>query len=129
MPSWTGREQRVHVRCGGRYENIVGSGLSLPSFVVLGDKRRGDGDWGRREDGTRRRKASFATVHSMCASHDGGRLWAYPMSARGSTTRDGMTWSLQSEVPKLFCCVDEFGEIEVVLHSSLGLQLYQVQLI
>ena len=59
----------------------------------------------------------------------GGRLWAYPMSARGSTTRDGVTWSLRSEVPKLFCCVDEFGEIEVVLHSSLGLQLYQVQLI
>lgn len=42
----------MYVRCGGRDENVVGSGLSLSSFVVHGDKRRGDGDWGRREDGT-----------------------------------------------------------------------------
>ena len=91
----------------------------------------GDDDMGSKEGRKRalgRRKASSTLC--LCVNHDSGQLWADPMSARGSTTRDGVTWLLRSEVPKLFCCVDEFGEIdEVLLHSSLGLQLYQVQLI
>ena len=77
----------------------------------------------------RKRALGGETHHPPYVSHDGGRLWGNPRFARGSTTRDVMTWFLCSEVPQLLCCVGEFGEIEVVLHSSLGLQLYQVQLI
>ena len=41
----------LHLRYGGRDENIGGSELSLPLFIVLGAKRRADDDWGRWEDG------------------------------------------------------------------------------
>ena len=38
----TGREWKVHVMCGERDENVVGSGM-LSSFVVIGAKCRQDG--------------------------------------------------------------------------------------
>ena len=41
----------LHLRYGGRDENIGGSELSFLLFIVLGAKRCGDDDWGRWEDG------------------------------------------------------------------------------
>ena len=38
------------MRYGGRDENAVGSRPSLPSFIALGAKRQGSGNWGKRED-------------------------------------------------------------------------------
>ena len=41
----------LHLRYDGRDENIGGTELSLPLFIVLEAKRCGDDDWGRWEDG------------------------------------------------------------------------------
>ena len=36
---------------GERDENVVASGPSLASFIALGAKRQGCGDWAKQEDG------------------------------------------------------------------------------
>ena len=109
MPNRTGRSAEC---TRGVVEGVkTSSGADRCRHLAFGPgvERCRDGDRGSKEGqgGTGRRKAS--STLRLCVSRDGGRLWADPVSACGSPTRDDMT-CLLSEVSQLLGRVGGFGE-------------------
>ena len=93
----------MHEGCGGSGENVVGGRRLSPSDFDLESNGEGMMIGKARKAGRGHLEEKCIIQPMLVRQPRWGQLWADPMSARGATTRDGMTWLLWSEVPHLLC--------------------------